>query len=230
MIMASNDPSLAMLYIHLLMLWASYMGCTWIESCVVVLAVLRLDLSESFCYIASCVTCLAHVCGMWSCDISTRLRYIIPIRNLIEGGGEGGGQFKTSKRILQEKMTNLKILEEFANSPDTGWEHFTGKNPDKTFLPNDQERTQSVHILRQCLEHCPLSTNGRFFIRIICTTNYRRWFSKRGTRFQKNENFLEFLGTLASFWRISDISKRILELFSGKFRKEFDVIFQGLCS
>ena len=30
-------------------------------------------------------------------------------------------------------MTNLKILEQFEYSPDTGWEHFTGKNPDNTF-------------------------------------------------------------------------------------------------
>ena len=44
-IMASSHPSLVMLYNHLLVLWASYMGCTWIESCVVVFAVLRLSRS-----------------------------------------------------------------------------------------------------------------------------------------------------------------------------------------
>ena len=42
-IMASNHPWLAMLYTHLLMLWASHVGCTWIESCVVVFVVLRLS-------------------------------------------------------------------------------------------------------------------------------------------------------------------------------------------
>ena len=45
MIMAFNHPWLAMFYTHLLMLWASHIGCTWIESCVVVLAVLRLSRS-----------------------------------------------------------------------------------------------------------------------------------------------------------------------------------------
>ena len=48
--------------------------------------------------------------------------------------------------------------------------------------------------------------------------------------YQKNEFFLEFLGTLESFFRILDISKIILELFSGKFGKVFDVIFRELCS
>ena len=44
-IMAFNHPWLAMFYTHLLMLWASHIGCTWIESCVVVFAVLRLSRS-----------------------------------------------------------------------------------------------------------------------------------------------------------------------------------------
>ena len=37
---------------------------------------------------------------------------------------------------------------------------------------------------------------------------------------KKAEILKEFLGILESFWRILDISKRILELFSGKFRDE----------
>ena len=53
---------------------------------------------------------------------------------------------------------------------------------------------------------------------------------QKGPTLSKNEILLEFLGTIESFWRILDISKRILELFSGKFRKEFDVIFRELCS
>ena len=39
-IMVSNHPWLAMLYTHLLLLWACHIGCTWIEPCVVVFAVL----------------------------------------------------------------------------------------------------------------------------------------------------------------------------------------------
>ena len=87
-------------------------------------------------------------------------------------------------------MTNLKILEQFANSPHTGWEHFTGKNPDKTFFPNDQERTQSAHILQQCLEHCPLSTtNARFFIRIICTDKLSAMILQKGPTLSKKNEF-----------------------------------------
>ena len=37
---------------------------------------------------------------------------------------------------------------------------------------------------------------------------------------EKAEIFNEFMGILERFWRIFDISKRILELFSGKFRNE----------
>ena len=37
----------------------------------------------------------------------------------------------------------------------------------------------------------------------------------------KKQNFKEFSGILESFWRILDMSKRILELLFGKFRKEF---------
>ena len=37
----------------------------------------------------------------------------------------------------------------------------------------------------------------------------------------KKRNLEEFSGILESFWRILDISKRILELLFEKFRKEF---------
>ena len=76
------------------------------------------------------------------------------------GEGEGGqfqGDIKTN--FTRKKMTHLKILEQLEYSPDTCSNHFTGKNPDKTFLPNEQERTQSAHILQQCLEHCPTEHN-----------------------------------------------------------------------
>ena len=53
---------------------------------------------------------------------------------------------------------------------------------------------------------------------------------QKGPKLSKKRNFLEFLGTIEGFWTILDISKRILELFSGKFRKDFDVIFRELSS
>ena len=56
------------------------------------------------------------------------------------GGGGGGGNLRHQKEFSGKKMTNVKILEQFENSPDTGWEHFTGKNPDKTFLPITTKR------------------------------------------------------------------------------------------
>ena len=46
---------------------------------------------------------------------------------------------------------------------------------------------------------------------------------QKGRTLSKKRNFLEFLGTIENFWRILDISKRILELFPRKFRKDFDV-------
>ena len=55
-------------------------------------------------------------------------------------------------------------------------------------------------------------------------------YSPKGAHAIKKRNLLEFLGTIESFWTILDISKRILELFSGKFRKDFDVIFRELSS
>ena len=103
--------------------------------------------------------------------------------------------------MLEKKLTNLRILEQFEYSPDILRNMSQAKTLTKPFCPVDQERTRSAHILQQCLEHCPLSTtNQRFFIRIICTTTYRRLFSKRGPRYPKNEFFLEFLGTLESFF------------------------------
>ena len=75
---------------------------------------------------------------------------------------------------------------------------------------------------QQCLEYClRITTNQRFFSRVVHTTTYQWLFTIRGPPYPKKAEILkEFLGILESFWRILDISKRILELFSGKFRDE----------
>ena len=176
-IIASNCTH-HMLYTHLLMLWASHMGCTWSESCVVAFAVLLL--SRSF-YVT-----LRRAWHFWltfgasdhlTCQLG--LSYIIPEIGGGAGGGRGGS-FKTSRRIL-ENLDNFRAIW-------TSTRHFTGKNADKTFLPTDQERTQSAHILQQCLGYWA-QANQRFFITIIYTITYRRLFLKRGPRYPKKSFF-----------------------------------------
>ena len=176
-IIASNCTH-HMLYTHLLMLWASHMGCTWSESCVVAFAVLLL--SRSF-YVT--LRRAWHFWltfwGIWSFDMSTW----IELHNSGNWGGGGrgeGGGFKTSRRIL-ENLDNFRAIWTFTR-------HFTGKNTDKTFLPTDQERTQSAHILQQCLGYWA-QANQRFFITIIYTITYRRLFLKRGPRYPKKSFF-----------------------------------------
>ena len=165
----------------------------WILRCCVCCSA---SVTEFSCYIASCVTFSAHVWGMWSCDIWTRFSYIIPIRNLMGEGEQGDNLRHQTKRILQ----NLSNVRKQNNKFENFWAIWIStrhvgnislaKTLTKRFFLTTKKRTQSAHILQQCLEHCPLSTtNRRFFIRIICTTNYLRLFSQRGPRYQKNGLF-----------------------------------------
>ena len=153
--MASNHPLLAMLLTHLFTPWASHMGGAWIESCVFAFAILHL--SRSFPVKLRLRDKLDlhagdHVWSTWSCDIWIRLSYII--RNFFWGGGEDFGyqkQFKKISKSLKRKWKNGEY--------PTFWQHFRGKNVDKTFLLTYQEtRSLSTHKLQQCLEHFPPST------------------------------------------------------------------------
>ena len=147
--MAFNHPWLAMFYAHLLMLWASHMGCIWIESCVVVFAVLRL--SRSF-----HVTLHRTRLTFGACDHVTFELHI--------WWGGGGGQFKTSKRILQnlgnvrkrndkfEKFTAIWILTRHVGNISLA------KTLRKRFCLTTKRWLSPLTLLQQCLEHCPLAT------------------------------------------------------------------------
>ena len=88
-------------------------------------------------------------------------------------------------------------------------------------IPTNQERAQNAHMLQRCLEHYLLgTTNQRFCVIVNYTIQLISGYSPKGALAIK-KNVLEFLGILGSFWRILDISKRILDLFSGKFPKNF---------
>ena len=81
----------------------------------------------------------------------------------------------------------------------------------------------------QCPEHCPLNRTNKgvfFFFFFLSKSSTLQLISsyapKRSLAIKKkNAIFWEFSGILEFFWRILDISKGILELFFGKFRKEF---------
>ena len=76
-------------------------------------------------------------------------------------------------------------------------------------------------MLQRCLEHYLLSTTNQPFCVIVnYTIKLIGGYSPKGALAIK-KNVLEFLGILGSFWRILDISKRILDHFSGKFPKNF---------
>ena len=104
--MAFNHPLLAMLSTHLFTFWVSHMGCTWIESCVFAFAILHLSrsfpvklrLRDKWDLHAG-----HHVWSTWSCDIWTRLSYIIQEFFFRQGGG----------RIFDIKITILKKLGKF---------------------------------------------------------------------------------------------------------------------
>ena len=98
-----------------IMLWASHMGCTWIESCVVVVAVLRLSRRV---YVT--------LGGAWHFWLTFGARYhvtfelgfcyIIPKFSCVAGRGGGGGGggggcvggFTTSKGILRNLLNARK--------------------------------------------------------------------------------------------------------------------------
>ena len=85
---------------------------------------------------------------------------------------------------------------------------------------------------QQCLEHSVSTEHNKsaVFHQNHLYYNLSAIILQKGPTLSKKRNLLEFLGTIESFWTILDISKRILELFSGKFRKDFDVIFRELSS
>ena len=92
-------------------------------------------------------------------------------------------------------MSNLNIH-------PTCWEHFTGKNPDTTFLPNDQERTQSAHILQQCLEHCPLSTQiGGFLLESSALQIVGDYSLKEAHAIKKGNYFFRTFGNFKELLR-----------------------------
>ena len=83
------------------------------------------SVTEVLCYIGWCVTFLAHVWGMWTCNIWSWIGFSNIIPKIILSGGGGGGGLKTSKGILEnfanarkKKLKNLKILEQFHYSVD----------------------------------------------------------------------------------------------------------------
>ena len=77
-------------------------------------------------------------------------------------------------------------------------------------------------MLQRCLEHYLLSTTNQPFCVIVnYTIQLISGYSPKGNLAIKKKIFLEFWGILGSFWRILDISKRILDHFSGKFPKNF---------
>ena len=139
-------------------------------------------------------------------------------------------EFQTSKRLSQkisgisgEKSTNSRILEQFEHSPDI-LAIFHGKNVNKTFLLYSyrQEGSVCLNATLQCLEHCLLSTtNQRLIIRVVYVTTYQRLLTKRPKFFEK------ILEILESLWRILDISKRILELYSRNSGKNFRSYFEN---
>ena len=89
-------------------------------------------------------------------------------------------------------------------------------------IPTNQERAQNAHMLQRCLEHYLLgTTNQRFCVIVNYTIQLISGYSPKGNLAIKKKIFLEFWGILGSFWRILDISKRILDHFSGKFPKNF---------
>ena len=111
------------------------------------------------------------------------------------------------------------------NIQPTFWQHFTGKNVDKTCfffgIPTNQERAQYAHMLQRYLEHYLLSTTNQPFCVIVnYTIPLISGYSPKGALAIK-KNVLEFLGILGSFWRILDFSKRILDPFFGEILKEF---------
>ena len=74
--------------------------------------------------------------------------------------------------------------------------------------------------LQQCLEHYLLSTtNQRFCVIVNYTIQLISAVIHQKGPSPLKKKLSVFLGILGSFWRILDISKRILDLFSGKFRK-----------
>ena len=111
--MASNHPLVAMLSTHLFTLWASHMGCTWIESCVFAFAILHL--SRSFpvkLRLRDKLNLHAgdHVWSTWSCA-TFELGLVTQFRNfLFRGRGE---------RILDIKKTIFKNLGKFKQKMKT---------------------------------------------------------------------------------------------------------------
>ena len=123
-------------------------------------------------------------------------------------------------------MTNLNILEQFEYSPDTGSNHFTGKNPDKTFLPNDQEKTMFAHILQQCLEHCPTEHNKwAVFHQNHLHYKLSAMILQKGPTLSKKRQFFRIFGNFSELLENLDISKIILELFSGNSGRNLTLYF-----
>ena len=157
---------------------------------------------------------LRHAWHFWlsfgACDhVTFELGFISYI--ISEFGGEGGG-FKTSKRIWENLGNVRKKKDKFENFRAIWIFTWPFANISKaktlchkTFLPIDKERTQSGHILQQCLKHCPLSTTTqRVFIRIICTTlcttlQTGPTLSKKRIFFRNFGNFREFLDNFKHF-------------------------------
>ena len=125
--------------------------------------------------------------------------------------------------ILGKKSTNSRILEQFEHLPDIlATPH--GKNVDKTFLLySNRPREGSVRLHATAVSRV-LSTDhnkSAVFQQSRPHYNLSVVIHHKGPSLSKKAEILkEFLGILESFWRILDISKRILELFSGKFRDE----------
>ena len=131
------------------------------------------------------------------------------------------------------EWTNSRILEQFEHSPDILTTFHNQTNFDKklfffVFLPTKRGLSLLTCYSMQCPEHCPLNTtNNRFFIRVLYTSTYQQLCTKKVPRYKKKAIFWEFTGILESFWRILDISKGILQLFSGNSGKNFRLYFRN---
>ena len=111
--------------------------------------------------------------------------------------------------MLEKKLTNLRILEQFEYLPDMLRTYHREKRWENVFAYRPRENSVNSHttaVSRALFtEH---NKSAQFFIRSICTTIYPlsyffslgpRYFFSLGPRYQKNEMFLEFFETLASF-------------------------------